>query len=220
MQRVTVDDVPSWAYRGLELLVVGPAVVVALFAFGLFTILDGPMAGSPFSFGALGVGYVGVLALGFFGRLLLPPLVYLDSRSLSGREIDWEPNSILYGIFGFVFGWLVVAEYLYKRHTYVVDWVGSEAWWYCALVGAGGLAVGVLSFAAGLFGTLPVIYLGLPLFAIGLYRDATYVRLNSEWHPNPINHFLAALFSGLFVVLWIPYFGYYVYKRHTHLGLL
>jgi hypothetical protein len=58
-----------------------------------------------------------------------------------------------------------------------------------------------------------------PLDPEAVHKDATYVRLNSEWHPNPINHFLAALFSGLLVVLWVPYFGYYLYERHTHLGL-
>jgi hypothetical protein len=217
MQRVTVEDIPSRAYRGLELLLIAPAVLLSLMGIGLLVGLDGDL--SP-----VGTGAISLLLLGMFifvpvALLLTPPLVYLDAKKVADRDLEWEPNPLLYAVLAVPLNGLVVIEYLYKRHGHVVDWVGSEKWWYCTLFGAVALTIGAVGVAVSGLAVLPIAYLGIPFFAVGIYRDTTYVRLNSDWHPNPANHFVAALFAGALLYVWVPYFAYYLFKRARSVGL-
>lgn len=85
-----------------------------------------------------------------------------------------------------------------------------------------GAALGIVGVVSGfvepmLFG---VALLAFPMVTIGIYRDAIYVRLNSDWRPNPVNHFLIALFAAVLAIPGFLYFGYYGYKRHANLGLI
>ncbi|QLH82773.1 hypothetical protein [Halosimplex pelagicum] len=237
MQRVTVEDVPSRSYRGLEAFMFVPVVLGGLFALGasllfVFGFSGGSTAGAAGTGGATGAGggvaaliggvatmWLLALLFGLASAITVPLFLYFDARKVASQDLEWEPSQGLYALGGFFLSGLVVWHYLYKRHQYVVDWVGSEAWWYLALIGVG---IGVLGVAGSVIGPglMFVGFAGVPLFAIGLYKDATYVRLNSDWRPNPVNHFLGALFTGITVVFAIPYFGYYVYKRHTNVGLV
>ncbi|WP_459192390.1 hypothetical protein [Halosimplex sp. J119] len=241
MERVTVEDVPSRSYRGLELFMLIPPALIALFALGSVVMFvfgfgggsggatgtagtTAPATGA--SDGAITAMAGGIVVLWILGVIFglasavaIPLFLYFDSGKIASQDLDWEPSQGLYALGGFFLSGLVVWHYLYKRHQYVIDWVGSQAWWYLALIG---VAVGILSLVGAAIGPGLVFlgFVGLPMFAIGVYKDATYVRLNSDWHPNPVNHFLAAFFTGLFGVLALPYFGYYAYKRHAHVGLL
>ncbi|WP_436909875.1 hypothetical protein [Halosimplex marinum] len=240
MKRVTVEDVPSRAYRGLELFLLIPPVLMALFALGtvlLFVIgfgggstagsagtaATGSVGGvaSPGAAMAGGVVIAWVLALvfGLASAVAIPLFLYFDAGRVAVQDLEWEPSQGLYAVAGFFLSGLVVWHYLYKRHQYVVDWVGTQAWWYLALMGVG---VGILGVAGSAIqpGLALVGLLGLPLFTTGIYKDATYVRLNSDWRPNPVNHFLGAFFTGVIAVLGVFYFGYYAYKRHEHVGIL
>jgi len=239
MQRVTVEDVPSWSYRGLELFMLVPPLLAALFGLGLvaFGVMGftsggsgagtgasaagGATAGTGFMALAGGIAIVWLLAIvfGLVSVVAVPLLLYFDAKQVADEELDWEPDPVLYLVGGFFVSGLAVLHYLYKRHQYVVDWVGSETWWYVVLAGA---ALGVVGVVGGfvepiLFG---VALLAFPMVTIGIYRDATYVRLNSDWQPNPVNHFLIALFAAVLAVPGFLYFGYYGYKRHANLGLI
>ncbi|QLH77707.1 hypothetical protein HZS55_10515 [Halosimplex rubrum] len=240
MKRVTVEDVPSWSYRGLEAFLYIPAMIAALLGLGtalafVFGFGGGSTAGAAGGAGATGVGTPGGevaaliggiaavwllgLLLGLASAVAIPLFLYFDAGKIASQNLDWEPNRGLYAVGGFFLSGLVVWHYLYRRHQHVVDWVGSQAWWYLALIG---VAIGALAAVGSAIGPglLFLGFVGLPLFAIGVYKDATYARLNSDWRPNPVNHFLAAFFTGLFAFPAVFYFGYYVYKRHAHLGLL
>jgi len=217
MQRVTVEDVPSRAYRGLELLLMAPAVLLSLLGIGVVVGVTG--SSGPFGGGLLGMGILAYLAFAPIALLLTPPLVYLDARKVADRNLEWEPSPLLYAVLAVPLSGLVVIEYLYKRHGHVVDWVGSEKWWYCTLFGAIALTVGAAGFASGQLSLLPIAFFGVPFFSIGIYKDATYVRLNSDWRPNPANHFVAALIAGSTGFVWIPYFAYYLFKRSRSVGL-
>jgi|GEM_PF-1309450 len=241
MQRVTVNDVSSRAYRGLELFLLIPPVLMALFALGtvlLFVIgfgggstagtagtaaTTGPTGGVAGTGGAMAGGVVIVLLLalvfGLASAVAIPLFLYFDAGQVAAQDLEWEPSQGLYAVAGFLLSGLAVWHYLYKRHQYVVDWVDTQAWWYLALMGVGvsilGIAGSAIQPALGLVGLL-----GLPLFTTGIYKDATYVRLNSDWRPNPVNHFLIAFFSGILAVLGVLYFGYYAYKRHEHVDIV
>lgn len=233
MARTTVEDVRSLPYRVLEWTMVGPPVLAGvvlvalpvLFLVGASGILGAETFGT-LLLGGAAIGYVGVIIAGLLLNLGMPILLYLDASKLDGRGLDWEPNPVLYAVFGLLFGGLTALHYLYKRHQVVVDWEGRELWW---AVGTGSLALAV---ALGVLGVVvpDVAALQLLQFAafglvVGLvplsfYKDSMYVRLNSgDWQPNPINHYVIVLFSIVFAfVPVIVYLAYYLFRRHRALG--
>lgn len=240
MERVTVEDVPSWAYRGLELFMLVPPILSALMGVGLLVVglLSFGSTGAEAAAGtgaagagtepgtgmmafAGGIAIVWLLAivLGLISIVTVPLFLYLDAKKVADQDLDWEPEPVLYLVLGFFVSGLAVLHYLYKRHEYVIDWVGSEAWWYAALVG---VAVGIVAIAGAVINplTLGIALIALPLFVIGIYKDSVYVRLNSDWRPNPVNHFLIALLSGILVIPGALYFSYFAYRRHNAIGLV
>jgi len=232
MQRVTVEDVSSWSYRGLELFLLVPPVLSALLGLGILVAAGITMGsesaatastgyGAGFLAFASGITIVWILGivLGVLSFFAVPIFLYLDAKKVADQDLDWKPEPVLYMVLGVVLSGFAVLHYLYKRHDYVVDWVGSETWWYVTLAGFGIAIVGLVGGVVN-----PVVW-GLPLIALpmittGIYKDSVYVRLNSDWHPNPVNHFLSALLSAILVIPGILYFGYYVYKRHGALGIV
>ena len=218
MERVTVQEASSWSYRGLELFLVVPAVMMGLFgavSLAVGVLGSGSASGGPgatagvISALAVGVGTVRLVMVpvGLVSIIAIPVGLYFDAGMVRQQNLDWQPTKGLYAGLGFLFNSLVVWDYLYKRHRYVVDWVDSTFWWFLALVGIGIEAVGLVmaSIEPSLF---VISFVGLPFFALGIYKDATYVRLNSGWHPNPVTHFLAAFFSGIFSIIGLLYFAY------------
>jgi hypothetical protein len=239
---VTAEDVPSLPYRVLVYGTLALPSLLVLFVLGVLSFSAGLTAGlaspGPGVGGAVGggsaAGGVGIAAVGFvvvvagvFG-LATPILLYLDARTLERADIEWQPSPVLYAALGFLFTWLVLLHYLYKRQQHVVQWEGRD-WWWVGVLGAVvvPLLVGVVGFALPL--GLPVAAVGLstlafllplafvPLFA---YKDASYVRLNSpDWQPNPTTHYILGLAAACFNLFGlIPYLGYYFYKRHTAIG--
>lgn len=185
---------------------------------------------------------VGVAVAGFVGPVLLLVLagvvfstsllaiviaVYVDAKTLETADIGWEPNPLIVLLVTFVFQPFVF-YYLYKRHEYVVDWVDSGRWGTVAAVSlvlstllvGGELVAKVLGQA-----DLPLVLIGLGVIALApfpyaVYRDSTYVRLNSgTWQPNPGVTFPAAL-GSVFVLppSHLLFGGYYLYKRRQALG--
>ncbi|WP_436927276.1 hypothetical protein [Halosimplex amylolyticum] len=245
MERVTVEDVPSWSYRGLELFMLVPMILSVLMGLGILVVgllslgsgateaaagagtgagaagATGSDPGAGFTALLGGVAIVWLLAifLGLLSILGIPLLLFLDAKKVADQDLDWEPEPVLYLILGFFVSGLAVLHYLYKRHEYVIDWVGSETWWHVALVGVG---IGLVSIVGSVVNPLlmGLALIAFPLYTIGIYKDSIYVRLNSDWRPNPVNHFLIALFSTLLVVPGVFYFGYFAYKRHGAIGLV
>lgn len=159
--------------------------------------------------------YLAILALAVF----VPVAVYLDAKRVRDANGEWSPSAGLYAVLGFFFTGLVVIDYLYKRNKYTAVPSETSWWWYgvaFSLVLAIGLgAMG--SLVSGVwFSTVVIVTAILP---VCLYKDAVYVCASeSEWKPNPATYFTAALVSAIFVVVQPLIAGFYLYKRHTHVG--
>lgn len=208
---VPITDVPSRSYRGLEGILLGLPLFAAL------TI--GALAGTIVSLRLFVIGawflFVPVLL-----AIAVPVLLYFDARQLRGKGLDWEPNPWLYALLGFFFSGLALLHYLYKRQQNVVDWEPRENWWLVAVAAlgvpvlAGGIATATNQPLLGVVGLIAAA-----VFPIAIYKDATFVRLQSAtWQPNPTSQFTYAAVSLLFILLLPFYLGYYLYKRHTSLG--
>lgn len=223
----------------LASLVLGAAIFVLI---GGVSTWFGGRSGTVSSSGGGAGELVGVAVAGFVGPVLLLVLagvvfstsllaiviaVYVDAKTLETADIGWEPNPLIVLLVTFVFQPFVF-YYLYKRHEYVVDWVDSGRWGTVAAVSlvlstllvGGGLVAEVLGQAG-----LPLVLIGLGVIALApfpyaVYRDSTYVRLNSgTWQPNPGVTFPAAL-GSVFVLppSYLLFGGYYLYKRRQALG--
>lgn len=226
---VTVDDVPSKAYRGVEILLLLPIALYALLGVSIILLGFGENeAGVMGAVAALGAWYFALLAFVIISWLLTPIVLYLDTKKLNEADLEWQPSPVLYAVLGFFFGYLMKLHHIYKRHQYVVDWVERDSWWI--LVAAGTVLPTVLlglAFAVGMnSGTiLPFLLVGLAIliavpFPLAIYRDATYVRLNSGgWRPNPGNYLNLAVFFFVLAPVTFPITGgYYLARRHRAIG--
>ena len=226
---VTVDDVDSTAYRGIEILLLLPVALYAFLGVGIILVGFGDTeAGVLGAVAALSVWYLALLAFVVVSWLLTPVVLYLDTKKINEADLEWEPNPALYAVLGFFFGYLMKLHHIYKRHQYVVDWVDRDGWWYLVAVGtvlptaliAGAIAIGLSS------GTVvPFLLIGLAIllavpFPLAIYRDATYVRLNSDgWRPNPGNYINIAVFFFVLAPVVFPITGgYYLIRRHRAIG--
>lgn len=235
MKRTTVEELDSRAFRGIELLVVGTLAIngifgVGILVFGLGSGAGGEAIGTGWA-GIAGVGYLLLLAFGAVSYLATPLLLYLDAQKIRAADVDWDPSPAFSVVGALFLGTFMQLHHLYKRHQVVVDWVDRTDWRYLVVAGAVGplfFAVATVALAFVLSGSqlsyaLVPAGLGLltaALFPLGVYRDATYVRLNSgAWQPNPGSH-LGWAFIGLYVApLWYPlHGGYYLYKRRQALA--
>jgi len=246
MNRATVDDVESRAYRVMEKAVMMPLVSLVLAA-TMFVLFGGLIAWSGGTNGTISPGedgaaeIVGVLFASFFGPILLLVLagvlfsvslltivvtVYFDAETLESADIGWQPNPVLVLLVTFCFQPFVF-YYLYKRHEYVVDWIDSSRW---GTVAAGSLVLSTLLIGGGLVAEilgrvgLPLVLVSLGIIALApfpyaIYRDSTYVRLNSgSWQPNPGLTFPVALLSIFLPPSYLLVGGYYLFKRRQALG--
>ena len=220
-----------------SLVLVGTTLVMV----GGVTLWFGGTSGAVTSSGDGAGAVVGVAVAGFIGPFLLLVLavvlfsasaltvvitVYYDAKTLETADIGWPLNPLLVLLLTF-FIQPFAFYYLYKRHEHVVDWVGSGRW---AIVAAGSLVLSTLLVGGGLVAEilgqvgLPMVLVSLGVIAIApfpyaIYRDSTYVRLNSgTWQPNPGVTFPAALVSLFLPLGYLLFGGYYLYKRRQALG--
>ena len=247
MNRATVNDVESRPYRIMEWAMMTPLASLVLGAtmfvlFGGLTAWFGGSSGTVTSSGGGAGALVGVAVAGFIGPVLLLVLagvlfstslltiviaVYFDAKTLETADIGWRPNPLPFLLVTLFFQPFVF-YYLYKRHEYVVDWVDSGRWGTVAvgslvlstLLAGVGLVVEFVLWQPGL--AMVLVSLGviaLAPFPYAVYRDTTYVRLNSEsWQPNPGVTFPAALVSLFLPFGYLLVGGYYLYKRRKALG--
>ena len=223
-----------------------PLVSLVLVA-TMFVLFGGLIAWSGGTSGTISPGedgageIIAVLFASFFGPILLLVLagvlfsasaltivitVYYDAKTLETADIGWQPNPLLFLLLTLFFQPFAF-YYLYKRHEYVVDWVDSGRW---GTVAAGSLVLSTLLVGGGLAARilgrvgLPLVLVGLGVIALApfpyaIYRDSTYVRLNSgAWQPNPGLTFPAALVSMFLPPSYLLFGGYYLYKRRQALG--
>ncbi|GGN96857.1 MULTISPECIES: hypothetical protein [Haloarcula] len=235
MQRATVNDVESLSYRIIEVLLLLPTAAWGLFGLGAIFLgitggvggLQGP-AGMVGILGTFGLGYVALLVLAVVSWLVTPVVLYLDTSRIAETDVDWDPNPILWAVGGFFLGHLMKLNHLYYRHKVVVDWVDRDWWWVFVTVGAvcplTFLALGV-ALAETLGTAVTIVLVGLGIlsavpFALAIYRDATYVRLNSaEWRPNPGTYVsLGLIFLLLAPVAYPLVGGYYLVRRYGAVG--
>lgn len=225
----TVEDVDSTAYRGIEFLLLLPVALCGFFGVGIiFMGFSESEAGVMAAMAAFGIGYLVLVALGVVSWLVTPVVLYLDTKKINDADLEWEPNPALYAVLGFFFGYLMKLHHIYKRHQYVVDWVERDWWWY--LIAVGTVLPTVLLAVTLIVGTgsgpiFPFLLIGLAIllavpFPLAIYRDATYVRLNSGgWRPNPGNYInIAVLFFVLAPIVFPITGGYYLIRRHLAIG--
>jgi len=217
---ITVDELPSRSYRGLEFLVLGGLILAAI------ALIGGTVAITSGSTGLLvGGGIVlGMIIAGPVVSIVAAVLLYLDAKKLAAYDgdLDWTPSPGLYGVLGFLFSGLAVLDYLYKRQNTVIDWEGRSNWWLVAIAGLVlALFVSILGGALGQSGLSLAGAVFLVLLPVGLYKDASYVRLNApEWQPNPIAQLTYSTIALFITPITVLYLSYYLYKRRSHLGLL
>lgn len=246
MNRATVNDVESRAYRIMEWAMMTPLASLVLGA-TMFVLFGGLIAWAGGTSGTVSPSedgaaeFVGVVLASFVGPILLLTLagvlfsaslltiviaVYFDAKTLETADIGWRPNPAVFGLITFFFQPFVF-YYLYKRHEYVVDWVDSGRW---GTVAAGSLVIStllagvglVVEFVLGQSGVAMVLVslgvVALAPFPYAIYRDSTYVRLNSgAWQPNPGVTFPAALVSLFLPLGYLLFGGYYLYRRRQAL---
>lgn len=185
---------------------------------------EGPGAADPVATAmgtVLGVGVLLFLLAAVLLALLVPVALYLDATALNDLDLEWEPEPVLYAVLGFFVSGLATLHYLWKRHRHVVDPDTWDGWW--TVVGAFllvGFAAAVLSVVVPSM-AVPVVGLAAMLFGLtpaALYKDAAHVRsTDSDWRPNPVNYYLAAVF-GVVLLLVVPVSMYYLFRRSQHVG--
>ncbi|WP_132059238.1 hypothetical protein [Halorussus amylolyticus] len=206
----------------LEYSMFGFPAMVGLVGLFLLYSFRAPTLGEPLLAG-LGVVLVASTLGGFVLAILIAVSVYGDAKAVASADGEWNPSPILYGLGGFFLSGLVGAHYLYNRYRYTTtpsnDWNG---WWYgvvacfAVVVVSGVASVLALPFTVGMFG---VLFVGGGVLPIAIYKDAVSVRAtDSDWVPNPINYFFVILVCAVTVVVPAAVSGYYLFKRHRHVG--
>ncbi|MHC3378241.1 hypothetical protein [Haloarcula sp. H-GB5] len=236
MGMVTVNDVDSLSYRAVEVLLLLPTLLFGFLGLGVIlvglggeSVGDGPL-GMASIFGTFGVWYIGVIVVALISWLVTPIVLYFDTKKIRDADVDWDPNPVLYAVGGFFLGYLMKLHHLYHRHQYVVDWVDRDWWWTVVAVGtvlppvcialgatlvsSGSLGIGFVLVGVGILTAVP--------FSVAIYRDATYVRLQSgAWQPNPGNYVNLGVFFLLLGPIVYPIIGcYYLFRRHRAIGTL
>ncbi|WP_336329217.1 hypothetical protein [Haloarcula sp. CGMCC 1.2071] len=236
MGMVTVNDVDSRSYRAVEILLLLPTLLFGFLGLGLIvvgiggeSVGTGPL-GMASIFGTFGVWYLGGIVVALISWLVTPVFLYFDTKKVQEADVDWDPNPVLYAVAGFFLGYLMKLHHLYKRHQYVVDWVDRDWWWTVVAIGAvlppvclalGGVLVSSGSVGTGLVSIGVGILTAVP-FSVAIYRDATYVRLQSgTWQPNPGNYVNLGVFFLVLGPIVYPIIGcYYLFRRHRAIGTL
>ncbi|EMA18568.1 hypothetical protein C443_18759 [Haloarcula argentinensis DSM 12282] len=233
---VTVNDVDSLSYRAVEVLLLLPTLLFGFLGLGVIlvglggeSVGDGPL-GMASIFGTFGVWYIGGIVVALISWLVTPIVLYFDTKKIRDADVDWDPNPVLYAVGGFFLGYLMKLHHLYHRHQYVVDWVDRDWWWTVVAVGtvlppvcialgatlvsSGSLGIGFVLVGVGILTAVP--------FSVAIYRDATYVRLQSgAWQPNPGNYVNLGVFFLLLGPIVYPIIGcYYLFRRHRAIGTL
>ncbi|GAA3877667.1 MULTISPECIES: hypothetical protein [Haloarcula] len=236
MGMVTVNDVDSLSYRAVEVLLLLPTLLFGFLGLGVIlvglggeSVGDGPL-GMASIFGTFGVWYIGGIVVALISWLVTPIVLYFDTKKIRDADVDWDPNPVLYAVGGFFLGYLMKLHHLYHRHQYVVDWVDRDWWWTVVAVGtvlppvcialgatlvsSGSLGIGFVLVGVGILTAVP--------FSVAIYRDATYVRLQSgAWQPNPGNYVNLGVFFLLLGPIVYPIIGcYYLFRRHRAIGTL
>lgn len=228
--RCTVEDVDSDVYRILEVVLFVPLVVLMLAGAAVVVLV--PIAPEHLELAfvsAAGIGLLGLYLVGLAASLLIPALIYIDASSVREADCAWEPKAWLYLVGGFLFSYLILLHYIWKRHVFVVDRVDAEYWWTlfaAAAIGTPGflaLSYGLDVAEAGTVVTLAplgvaAVFAGL--LPIAAYKDATFVRLRSNgWQPNPGNYAAIGLFLWPLAMIIYPLTGaIYFLRRYRNLG--
>ena len=248
MNRATVNDVQSRSYRVIERALLAPMAALVLVAIvvlgaGALTAWAGGTEMTAEAGSTEATVLIGAAVAGFAGPILLFGVavallsiaslavivgVYFDAETIEAADVGWQPNPVLFMLVTLFFQPFAF-YYLYKRHQYVVDWVDSGRWATVAGVSA---VLSTLFVVAGLVLDTVLGRMGLALVLVGLgaiviapfpyalYRDSTYVRLNSgSWQPNPGLTLPVALGSLLLGPIgYLPVSVFYLVKRRGALA--
>lgn len=212
----------KWA-SVLEYSVFGfPAIIAIGFLFAVV-----PFGGSTSSVGFYPKLLGALLLVSLVGGLALTVLVavslYFDARKVRSADAAWNPSPALYGVGGLLLSGLVALHYLYERYEHTAAAPAWDNWWYgvvaclTVVVVAGATAVLPISTTMGMAAGIVVSASVLP---IAIYKDAVSVRASGgDWLPNPVNYFLAVFVGSFLLVVPAVVSGYYLYKRHKHVGV-
>ncbi|WP_135853301.1 hypothetical protein [Halorussus salinus] len=226
-RRVTVRS--RWA-TGVELGVLGWPATFGAVGLGFFV----PGLGVESGEFAETLALLAVLSLvvGVALRLLLAVTLYFDATRVYESDADWDPSPVVYALGGLFLASLTGLVYLLKRHDYVEPPAVRGGWWYgvggafaaMVLVPTATLLVGStgIQLSNEAMATFPEFGLSLLLcgvLPIAIYKDAVYVRATDRrWSPNPVVYLLGTFVTAFLPVVPAVVSGYYLYKRHEHVG--
>jgi hypothetical protein len=228
VEKITIEDVDSTPYRIAELFFVVPLGLLAVVGIGVM--LGGVIPGAETALLAVGgLGYLGLILFAMLARVVVPIVLYLDTKNIAATAVEWDPSPALWALGGFFLTVLLGLHFLYKRHQYVVDRVERDGWWLGVLAGAvvpvlaGGVALAVGGDQLGpvtglLFG---FAILAMAVFPVAIYRDASFVRLQTpDWQPNPGTYFgLALILLAAAPLVNLLMGGYFLFRRQRAIGL-
>lgn len=209
-------DALEYAVFGLPAMV-GVACLFALYSFG------GSFTGTNPLVRLVAVLWIVSFVGGFVLNTLMAVSVYFDAKKVRDADVSWDPSPVLYGVATFFLSGLVALHYLYNRYEYTDASSTWESWWYgvaaCLAVVVVAVAVSLAPISTGL-GVLGFVFASAGVLPIVIYKDAVHVRgTDSDWLPNPVNYFLGVLFGSILLVVPAVVSGYYLYKRHKHVGV-
>lgn len=169
---------------------------------------------------------VALWIVGLFGGFVLSTLIavslYFDAKKVRDADVRWDPSPVIYGIGGFFLSGLVALHYLYKRYEHTAASSAWDNWWYGVVACLTIVVVAIVASALQVpitIGTLGTLFVSAGILPIVIYKDAVHVRgSDSDWLPNPVNYFVAILASSVLLVVPAMVSGYYLYKRHKHVG--
>lgn len=209
-------DALEYAVFGVP-AIIGFACLFALYSFG------GSFTGTNSFVRIAAVLWIVSFVGGFVLNTLMTVSVYFDAKKVGDADVSWDPSPVLYGVATFFLSGFVALHYLYNRYEYTGASSAWENWWYgvtaCLAVVVVAAAVSMAPVSTVL-GTLSFVFASASVLPIVIYKDAVHVRgTDSDWLPNPVNYFLGVLFGSLLLVVPAIVSGYYLYKRHKHVGV-
>lgn len=207
----------------LEYAMFGFPAMVGVAVLITFSVYTDSLSGGDFFPRLLAVLFLVSLVGGFVLSVLVAVSVYFDAKRVERADTEWSPSPVVYAIVGFFLSGLAALAYLYERYEYTAPPPTYDWWWYgvaaCLAVVVVTGVVGVLPVSTAT-GTAVTVVVSGSVLPVVIYKDAVHVRSSErEWLPNPVSYFLAVLVGSVLPLVSAAVTGYYLYKRHEHVGV-
>lgn len=208
----------GWAILGAVAVAVGTATAMAVApsqsrSWGMAPVA--PQVGDDSLLVAAALGVMLALAVYEVGfRIVAAVGIYRDATAIADADGTWPPDAAFeYAAAGLLLSGVGVLYYLWRRPGVTRPAAASRHW---RTVAIGCVAAGILVVLLAVVGPTPIafaLWILVPILAIALYRDATTLRADDEWSPNPAGYFASVVFGGFVPVVSYLVAGYYLFRR-------